>query len=105
MKLKTKAPKKVKKGIELDLNNEDGVLGVLGKTDTKEIHLKYVTYKNDSTPKLDIRQYITTNKYTGYTNKGVGIDYEDLKTLREYIDLIIGVVESGQLEPIDLIKG
>lgn len=86
----------------IDLENEDGILATLETTKSKSIHLRVIEYKGRDGARLDIRQFNTHSKYTGYTSKGVSISVESLELLRDYIDQIIVNVENGEIEPLEI---
>lgn len=57
----------------------NGVVAVIGEG-ASEYHIRYVTYGKGKN-RVDIRQYVNTEKYTGYTSKGLAIPVEDLNSL------------------------
>lgn len=47
--------------------------------------------------RLDIREHITTTKYTGFTSKGVNISTNNAKDLRDALVNLVKVIESENL--------
>ena len=88
----------VEEELSLDLENEDGILGRVNKTKSRETHLRYVTFNAGITKTLDIRQFTISTKYTGYTSKGITIPEKDLPAFRDYINMITDAVLAGEIE-------
>jgi len=57
-------------------------------SDNREIHIQISQFKHRKT--LDIRTYVKTPSYTGYTPKGINIPIEKGKELAESILKVIG---------------
>lgn len=47
--------------------------------------------------RLDIREHITTAKYTGFTSKGVNISTNNAKELRDALVNLVKVIEAENL--------
>jgi len=61
-------------------------IGRIKKTDSTEIIIKLNEYKGEKG--VDIREYITTPKYTGYTKSGTRIPMEKLKDFKELVNKV-----------------
>lgn len=58
-------------------------------SDAVEVRVKVSEYKDEL--RLDIREYVTSEKYTGYTKKGVNLP---LNALDDLIEILVGVREA-----------
>ena len=47
--------------------------------------------------RLDIREHITTQKYTGFTSKGVNISTNNAKELRDALVNLVKVIDTEKL--------
>lgn len=54
----------------------------------KSTFLKVTTYTREGTRFVNIRKYVTTGKYTGFTRQGFVITVDQLKQLKQIIDSI-----------------
>lgn len=86
----------------LDLDNADGVLATINKQPNREIHIRYASYNNGADKLVDIRYFVNSTKFTGYTAKGIAIPEKDLQDFREYVNLIADAVLAGELEANNL---
>ena len=53
---------------------EGKVLARIKVSNTEEIHIK--TFTANEKPFIDARKFVVTNKYTGYTQKGIALSVE-----------------------------
>lgn len=99
--LRVTRPEKIEGDIKDLVNPNNDVLARVEKTKAKEIHLRYVTYDGEIN-RLDIRQYNTSDKFTGYTSKGITICRENIHAFRLIIDEIDRLIEEGEIDPLDV---
>ena len=85
--------------LTLDLENEEGILARVDKTNSRETHIRYVSFDGGKTSKLDIRQYIMSEKYTGYSSKGLTIPESEISAFRDYINQLADAILEGKVEP------
>lgn len=89
----------VEEELSLDLENEEGILARVDKTNSRETHIRYVSFDGGKTSKLDIRQYIMSEKYTGYSSKGLTIPESEISAFRDYINQLADAILEGKVEP------
>jgi hypothetical protein len=63
---------------------EEKELGRIKKSNSAEIILKVSSYKGEYG--VDIREYVTTETYTGYTKKGTRIPLAQWDTFKKIVD-------------------
>jgi hypothetical protein len=77
-----------------DLGNERHILKV------RLLQYQNVHFDKPTQPKLDIRQFLKEYKnpdgtiYTGYTQRGVSLGWDDLQALKEIIDEALELMDS-----------
>ena len=73
-------------------------IGKIKKNDTSDIVIKIDEFGGK--PGLNIREFVTSEKYTGFTKAGVRIQAQDFKTFKKFINSIdekdMEVVESKE---------
>jgi predicted YcjX-like family ATPase len=73
--------------LKLYARGMDEELGRVRLNDTTEIVVRIVEYKGEK--RLDIRKYVTSQRYTGWSPQGISIPLANVKEIRE----LIGKVE------------
>ncbi len=61
-------------------------IGRLRKNETTEIVVEKSEYKGKIG--INIREYITSDRYTGWSKSGIRIPWEQWKTLKEILDKV-----------------
>lgn len=69
--------------------------GALQLESGSEIRIQVTKFKGEI--RLDIRKYIDTEKYTGYTKQGISIPAEHIKALKLFIQYAIEYIEEHGL--------
>ena len=69
--------------------------GSLQLESESEIRIQVTEFKGEI--RLDIRKYIQSEKYTGYTKQGVSIPAEHIKALRLFLEYAIEHIEENGL--------
>jgi hypothetical protein len=72
------------------LGNDMAEIGRLKKNDTTEIVVQKTEYRGSVG--IDLREYVTSEKYTGWSKNGIRVPVEKWKDFKEILDL----VESAQ---------
>lgn len=63
---------------------EEKELGRVKKSNSAEIILKVSAYKEEYG--IDIREYVTTESYTGYTKKGTRVPLDQWEKFKEIVN-------------------
>lgn len=71
------------------------LVGSLQLESGNEIRIQVTEFKGEI--RLDIRKYIDTEKYTGYTKQGISIPAEHIKALKLFIQYAIEYIEENGL--------
>lgn len=71
------------------------LVGALQLESGSEIRIQVTEFKGEI--RLDIRKYIQSEKYTGYTKQGISIPAEHIKALRLFLDYAIKYIEENGL--------
>jgi len=61
-------------------------IGRIKLNDSTDIVVRIVEFKGQK--RLDIRKYVTSEKYTGWSPKGISIPLENVKEIKEIINKI-----------------
>lgn len=61
-------------------------------TDNKVLHVRIVK-TNGKDSQLDIREHVTSPEFTGYTKKGVRLNWSDVQTLERILPEIIEIMD------------
>jgi DNA-directed RNA polymerase subunit F len=67
----------------------DEELGRIKVNDTTDIVVRIVEYKGEK--RLDIRKYVTSQRYTGWSPQGISIPLENVKEIKEILEKIQSV--------------
>jgi len=68
-------------------------IGRIRKNDTTEIVIQKTEYRGSVG--IDIREYVTSDKYTGWSKNGVRIPVERWKEMKEILDKVEGDLAGG----------
>lgn len=64
-------------------------------SDTRKLRIEVNEFNGKH--RLDIREHITTQKYTGFTSKGVNISTNQAKDLRDALVNLVKVIDAENL--------
>ncbi len=65
---------------------EEGEIGRVKKTDSTSVIIRISEFQGEKG--VDIREYVETNKYTGYTKKGTRIPAQLWKEFKEVVNKV-----------------
>jgi hypothetical protein len=75
----------------------DAEIGRVRKNETTEVVVRKTEFKG--TFGIDIREYVTSEKYTGWSKNGLRIPVDQWKTFKEILDKVVvekeDIVSSG----------
>jgi hypothetical protein len=60
----------------------------IDKTDTTRVRVRLVRYNEEKEPRLDVRTFVETARFTGWTTKGVALPVGQYRALKALIPLI-----------------
>lgn len=81
MEEEKKEEKAVVKGEALE-----GEVGRIKKTDSTSIIIRVSEFQGEKG--VDVREYVETNKYTGYTKKGTRVPMDKWKEFKEVVNKV-----------------